>query len=89
MEEDMNFGAVMIFARRAAQISAYLMLALNTVNLAGVKLGLWMWVIAGLVMAVWVIIDIRVVFPQEQDYSVRNSKTLMDGLNRWKIPQDD
>ena len=34
----MNLGAIMIFARRAAQISAYLMLALNTIDLAGIGL---------------------------------------------------
>jgi len=85
----MNLGAIMIFARRAAQISAYIMLALNTIKIAGFNLGIWTWIIAGMMMTCWIALDVRVVFKQEQDFNVRNSKTLMDGLNRFRKTQDD
>jgi len=82
-------GAIMIFAKRAAQISAYLMLALNTVKIAGFNLGVWMWIVAGAILACYVALDVLVIFPQEMDYSSRNSKTLMDGLNHFRKTQDD
>ncbi len=76
----LNLGAVMIFVRRAAQMSAYLMLLLNTLKIAGLGLQAWMWAVFGAVMAVWVVLDVFLIFPQEEDYSVRRNKTLMKGL---------
>lgn len=84
-----NFGAIAIFAKRAVQISAYLMLALNTIKIAGLDLGGWIWFGAGIILLIYVILDVLVIFPQEMDYSVRRNKTLMDGLNRWRRTQDD
>ncbi len=75
-----NLGAVVILTRRAAQFSAYLMLGMNTLNLVGLKLRGWLWVAFGVVLVAYILLDVLVIYPQEQDYSVRRNETLLKGL---------
>jgi hypothetical protein len=78
----MNFGAIRVFSLRALQLlQIELVLATFLKTELGINFGVMAYVIGGVIMLSYVALDILVIFPQEQEYSLKRNKEFQRKVN--------